>query len=85
MADVERVALRELFRSTGGAYWKIKTNWYTDVELAAWSGVEVNREGRVVKLSLGDNNLSGRYCNVYSSFGSCSCGMVGFGQQVVDG
>ncbi|CAM9315788.1 unnamed protein product [Hapterophycus canaliculatus] len=51
MASTDRDALVILYRSTGGREWKQSTNWCTAEDLADWHGVEVNDEGRVVKLS----------------------------------
>ncbi|CAM9299692.1 unnamed protein product [Ectocarpus sp. 4 AP-2014] len=61
MADTDRGELKALFRSTGGVRWKRKDNWDTaaDLHVATWLGVEVNRQGRVMKLSLDKNNLQG--------------------------
>jgi len=55
----DRDILLVLYRSTGGANWKKRTNWGTDAHLRAWYGVGVNDQGRVVKLDLGQNNLEG--------------------------
>lgn len=60
MASTDRDALLVLYRSTSGAYWKKQTNWNTDVHLGLWHGVEVNAEGRVVKLELSRNGLRGK-------------------------
>lgn len=59
MASRDRAALVALFRSTGGASWSENTNWDTDVQLSEWHRVEVDDEGRVVSLKLGNNNLQG--------------------------
>ncbi|CAM9417159.1 unnamed protein product, partial [Hapterophycus canaliculatus] len=59
MASADRDALLALFRWTGGAYWKNKTNWGTDAALSSWDGVKVNDEGRVIMLNLHRNNLQG--------------------------
>ena len=48
-----------LYQSTDGPSWKNSANWYTDADLSDWHGVEVNGEGRVVELSLEQNNLQG--------------------------
>ncbi|CAN0193133.1 unnamed protein product [Scytosiphon promiscuus] len=58
MAPTDRAALVALFKATGGANWYKRRNWNTDGDLSLWHGVEV-RGGRVVGLSLGDNNLRG--------------------------
>lgn len=59
MAQTDRDALLALYRLTDGASWKIKTNWNTDAALSQCHGVEISRESRLVKLSLGNNNLRG--------------------------
>lgn len=66
-SDLE--ALRALFHSTNGANWKRKDNWNTDEELSAWYGVEVNDEGRVVKIHLMENGLHG-VCSIATVAGS---------------
>ncbi|CAN0020530.1 unnamed protein product, partial [Ectocarpus sp. 12 AP-2014] len=57
MASTDREALVALFRSTGGAGWWRRGNWDTDAAIATWDGVNVNDQGRVVKLFLHTNNL----------------------------
>ncbi|CAM9925256.1 unnamed protein product [Hapterophycus canaliculatus] len=59
MALTDRDVLLILYRSTGGAEWERKTNWCTAADLADWHGVEVNEQGRVMKLSLNLNGLRG--------------------------
>lgn len=59
MAWEDRAALVALFRSTGGTRWTKSNNWNTGADLSQWHGVEVNSEGRVVKLLLEKNNLKG--------------------------
>ena len=57
----DRLALEVLFKSCGGAGWKRKGGWVTDVELCKWEGVGVDAEGRVIMLdlTLTLNNLAG--------------------------
>jgi hypothetical protein len=55
----DRLALEALFKSCGGAGWRRKGGWMTEAALGEWDGVTVDAEGRVVKLSLGGNNLAG--------------------------
>lgn len=62
MSSSDRDALLALFHSAGGASWERKDNWDTNAELSKWHGVEVNAQGRVVKLSLPSNNLRGIAC-----------------------
>lgn len=59
MTLTDRDALVALFHSAGGASWGKTDDWGTTAEIATWSGVEVNDEGRVVKLRLKSNNLRG--------------------------
>ncbi|CBJ31627.1 Leucine Rich Repeat Protein [Ectocarpus siliculosus] len=59
VSSMDRAALVALFRSTDGANWKTNSNWNTDAGLATWEGVKVNHAGRVVGLSLPNNNLHG--------------------------
>ena len=54
MAQVDREALRALFRTTNGSEWFNTEGWNTDADLGLWFGVQVNAEGRVVGLHLGD-------------------------------
>jgi hypothetical protein len=55
----DRLALEAVFKSCGGAGWKQKGGWMTDVALGEWEGVTVDAEGRVIKLVLLLNNLAG--------------------------
>ena len=59
MASEDRAVLVGLYRSTGGTSWTRQQNWNTSADLSQWHGVEVNGEGRVVKLFLFMNNLQG--------------------------
>ena len=56
----DREALRALYDATGGGKWTKRDNWLTDAPLGEWHGVGVDDDGRVVRLSLADNNLKGR-------------------------
>ena len=55
----DREVLTVLYEEMNGPNWIQSSGWLTDAPLAAWHGVEVNAEGRVVVLRLGRNNLSG--------------------------
>ncbi|CAN0271629.1 unnamed protein product [Scytosiphon promiscuus] len=59
MAQADREALLVLYRSTNGPGWKQNRGWDTRADLSKWHGVEVNDQGRVVKLSLESNKLKG--------------------------
>ncbi|MYC99394.1 MAG: hypothetical protein F4X13_09020 [Gammaproteobacteria bacterium] len=56
----DRAILETLYRALDGPNWKRSTGWLTDEPLGSWRGVRVDGEGRVIELSLGSNNLSGR-------------------------
>ena len=58
MSSSDRKALLALYRATGGPQWNNNGGWDTDTDVSTWYGVEV-RDGRVVKLKLGANNLKG--------------------------
>jgi hypothetical protein len=55
----DRLALESFFKSCGGAGWERKGGWMTEAELGEWEGVEVDEEGRVIKLDLRNNGLVG--------------------------
>ena len=55
----DRQVLDSIYRMTGGENWTDTTNWLSDEALSEWYGVETNEAGKVVSLSLGDNNLTG--------------------------
>ncbi|WP_419947656.1 Ig-like domain-containing protein [Candidatus Palauibacter sp.] len=55
----DRAALVALYESTDGPNWLVNDNWLTDAPIGEWSGVLVDDEDRVVRLSLYRNGLSG--------------------------
>ena len=55
----DRRVLDSIYRLTGGENWTDTTNWRSDQPLSEWAGVETNEEGKVVGLSLDNNNLTG--------------------------
>ena len=57
---IDRAALIALYNSTGGPNWEDNTNWDSSEELSRWEGVVTDENGRVTRLSLGGNNLSGQ-------------------------
>ena len=56
---VDRAALVALYNATGGPNWTNNTNWLTNAPMAQWHGVTVDANGRVAKLDLENNALSG--------------------------
>ena len=55
----DREVLAVLYEKINGPNWIQNGGWLTDAPLGAWHGVDVNADGRVVALRLGQNNLSG--------------------------
>ena len=57
--DPDRAVLLALFEATGGPHWENSANWGTAAPLGDWHGVQVDIEGRVMKLALRSNDLRG--------------------------
>ena len=55
----DKEALVALYQATGGANWKNNTNWLSDKPIYSWYGVLTSHDGRVIKLSLFNNGLTG--------------------------
>ena len=55
----DRAALTALYYSANGADWNDRANWLTNAPLSEWYGVETDGDGRVVRLDLEANNLTG--------------------------
>ncbi len=55
----DRQVLDSIYQLTGGENWTDTANWLGDEPLSEWHGVETNEAGKVVGLSLGNNNLTG--------------------------
>ena len=55
----DREVLEALYEATGGSTWSDRTNWMSDAPLSDWYGVGTNGDGRVTRLHLNRNGLSG--------------------------
>ncbi len=55
----ERETLIAFYKATDGPNWARNDNWMTNVPIAEWYGVNVNRSGQVTELNLGYNGLRG--------------------------
>ena len=55
----DRDALVALYNATDGDNWYDNTNWLSDAPLGQWYGVTTDSDGRVTRVSLHVNNLSG--------------------------
>ena len=58
--ESDRAALEVLHDATGGAGWTHSTNWKTTAPVGEWHGVTTDADGRVTRLDLSFNNLTGR-------------------------
>ena len=59
-AETDREALVALYNATDGENWDESNSWLSDAPLGlGWKGVTTNDDGRVTKLSLKYNGLSG--------------------------
>ena len=57
--QTDQTALEALYDGTDGPSWTNSTNWKTAAPLGQWHGVTTNAAGRVTKLDLGRNALTG--------------------------
>ena len=55
----DRSALEALYDATDGPNWTNSENWLTDAPLDDWYGVDTDAAGRVVRVQLQENALSG--------------------------
>ena len=55
----DREVLEALYHATGGPDWINRSNWLSDAPLSEWFGVVTDGSGRVTRLTLPGNQLSG--------------------------
>ena len=60
VADPEVAVLFSLYMATNGDDWTRSDNWFEDLDIGTWYGVETDSAGRVIGLDLWRNNLDGR-------------------------
>ena len=58
-AATDRAALIAFYNATGGPNWADNDNWLSDAPISAWHGVTTNWKGRVIRLVLSHNQLTG--------------------------
>ena len=58
-AAADRAALEALYDATGGPGWTDRTNWNTAAPIGEWFGVTIDAAGRVTRLELPGNGLTG--------------------------
>ena len=56
----DREVLVTLYHAADGANWRNSTNWLSDAPLNEWHHVSVDSKGRVTRLDLKDNQLTGK-------------------------
>ena len=56
----DRDVLVTLYNATDGVNWTNNSNWLSDLPMKAWHGVTTDFEGRVSRLKLPENQLSGQ-------------------------
>ncbi|WP_142713041.1 leucine-rich repeat domain-containing protein [Fodinibius sediminis] len=56
----DRQALLDLYEATGGDHWHNNSGWGSGDPSDGWYGIETDANGRVVRVDLFDNGLSGR-------------------------
>ena len=59
VVNPDRAALVALYEATDGPNWTNNENWLTDAPLRDWYGVGVDGQGRVVRLLVWSNALTG--------------------------
>ena len=57
--ESEHKVLIDIFKALDGVNWNIKDNWCSDKPISEWFGITINKNGKVVALSLTANNLTG--------------------------
>ncbi|MDE2754214.1 MAG: Ig-like domain-containing protein, partial [Gemmatimonadota bacterium] len=56
----DREVLVALYNATDGPNWKFDNHWLTAAPLGDWAGVDTDASGRVVRLDLSYNDLTGK-------------------------
>ena len=58
-AATDRAALVAFYNATGGANWRNNGNWLSSAPIGEWYGVTTDADGRVTRLFLYNNHLTG--------------------------
>ena len=58
-ASTDRDALISLYNATGRANWTNGSGWLSNAPIGQWHGVTTNHDGRVIRLDLRENGLTG--------------------------
>ena len=65
----DREVLEVFYDATGGPNWTNRTNWKTAAPLGEWHGVTADDDGRVTRLNLDSNGLTGPLPPVLKNLG----------------
>ena len=65
----DKAVLQAFYSATDGPNWSTTTNWLSDQPMGLWYGVATDSDGRVIGLSLPNNQLSG---NIPTNLGNLS-------------
>ena len=57
--ETDRAALEALYHAAGGPNWEASDNWLTNAPLSEWHEVSADATGRVTRLALNHNRLTG--------------------------
>jgi len=59
--DVEREALIAFYNTMDGDNWTNNENWCSDKPVGEWYGISADFKGRVIRIDLRENNLTGNF------------------------
>ena len=79
----DREALEALYEATGGPDWSDRANWLSAAPLGEWFGVDTDSDGRVTRLALPGNGLSGEIPSALGQLASLE--RLDLGARWVDG
>ena len=65
--EADRAALVAFYNATGGGNWTKAIKWLSEDPIGEWFGVSTDSSGRVTRLDLEENNLSGTIPAILSS------------------
>ncbi len=66
----DRAVLVEFYKGADGFGWRNKRNWLTNKPIGLWHGVTTDGSGRIIRLELPENRLSGRASPELGSLGN---------------
>ena len=64
VTTTDRAALVALYNASDGANWNQNDNWLSNEPLSTWHGVSTDASGRVTKLRIISNKMTGEISNL---------------------